>query len=55
MMASYHFPSAVFIVPAEKTLEPLKECAAKKVPAAVIASGGTRKWMNRGPAFRKKS
>jgi len=31
---------AVFIVPAEKTLEPLKECAAKKVPAAVIASGG---------------
>ncbi|MCX5918563.1 MAG: CoA-binding protein, partial [Deltaproteobacteria bacterium] len=31
---------AVFIVPAEKTLEPLKECAKKKVPAAVIASGG---------------
>ncbi len=31
---------AVFIVPAEKTLEPLKECAEKKVPAAVIASGG---------------
>jgi acetyltransferase len=31
---------AVFIVPAEKTLEPLKECAEKKVPAVVIASGG---------------
>src|SRR4030043_10996 len=31
---------AVFIVPAEKTLGPLKECAAKKIPAAVIASGG---------------
>jgi acyl-CoA synthetase (NDP forming) len=31
---------AVFIVPADKTLEPLKECAAKKIPAAVIASGG---------------
>ncbi len=31
---------AVFVVPAEKTLEPLRECAEKKVPAAVIASGG---------------
>jgi acyl-CoA synthetase (NDP forming) len=31
---------AVFIVPADKTLEPLKECAEKKIPAAVIASGG---------------
>ncbi len=31
---------AVFIVPAEKTMEPLKECAEKKVPAVVIASGG---------------
>ena len=31
---------AVFIVPAEKTLEPLRECAGKKVPAVVIASGG---------------
>ena len=31
---------AVFIVPADKTLEPLKECAAKRVPAVVIASGG---------------
>src|SRR4030042_1496542 len=31
---------AVFIVPAEKTLGPLKECAAKKILAAGIASGG---------------
>lgn len=31
---------AVFIVPAEKTLGPLRECAEKKIPAAVIASGG---------------
>jgi acyl-CoA synthetase (NDP forming) len=31
---------AVFIVPAEKTMEPLRECAEKGVPAAVIASGG---------------
>jgi len=31
---------AVFIVPAEKTLGPLQECAEKKVPAVVIASGG---------------
>ena len=31
---------AVFILPAEKTLEPLRECAKKNVPAVVIASGG---------------
>ncbi len=31
---------AVFIVPAEKTLEPLRECAAKRVPAVIISSGG---------------
>lgn len=31
---------AVFIVPAEKTLEPLRECAEKKVRAAIISSGG---------------
>ncbi|MBM4333537.1 MAG: hypothetical protein FJ117_20355 [Deltaproteobacteria bacterium] len=31
---------AVFIVPAEKTIEPLRECAEKKIPAAVIVSGG---------------
>ena len=31
---------AVFIVPAEKTLAPLKECAKKRVPAVIIASGG---------------
>jgi acetyltransferase len=31
---------AVFIVPAEKTLELLRECAEKKVPAVVIASAG---------------
>lgn len=31
---------AVFIVPAEKTLEPLRECAEKKVPAVIISSGG---------------
>jgi acyl-CoA synthetase (NDP forming) len=31
---------AVFVVPAEKTLEPLRECAEKRVPAVVIASGG---------------
>ena len=30
----------VFIVPAEKTLEPLRECAEKKIPAVVISSGG---------------
>ena len=30
----------VFIVPADKTLEPLRECAEKKVPAVVISSGG---------------
>ncbi len=31
---------AVFIVPAEKTLAPLRECAAKRVPAVIISSGG---------------
>ena len=31
---------AVLIVPAEKTLEALSECGAKKIPAAVISSGG---------------
>jgi len=31
---------AVLIVPAEKTLGPLQECAEKKIPAVVIASGG---------------
>ena len=31
---------AVFIVPADKTLGPLRECAEKKIPAVVIASGG---------------
>ncbi len=31
---------AVFIVPAEKTLSAVKECVEKKIPAAVIASGG---------------
>lgn len=31
---------AVFIVPAEKTLAPLQECAEKKVPAVIISSGG---------------
>lgn len=31
---------AVFIVPAGKTLEPLQDCAAKKVPAVIISSGG---------------
>jgi acyl-CoA synthetase (NDP forming) len=31
---------AVFIVPAEKTLPAVKDCVAKKIPAAVIASGG---------------
>ena len=31
---------AVFIVPAEKTLEPLRECAGKRIPAAVILSAG---------------
>ena len=31
---------AVFIVPAEKTLPALKDCVEKKIPAAVIASGG---------------
>jgi len=31
---------AVFIVPAEKTLPAVKECVEKRIPAAVIASGG---------------
>src|SRR5512137_496213 len=31
---------AVFIIPAEKTLSAIKDCAEKKIPAAVIASGG---------------
>ncbi|RPJ32917.1 MAG: CoA-binding protein, partial [Deltaproteobacteria bacterium] len=31
---------AVFIVPAEKTLPAIKDCIEKKIPAAVIASGG---------------
>jgi acyl-CoA synthetase (NDP forming) len=31
---------AVFIVPAERTLQPLRECAEKKIPAVVISSGG---------------
>lgn len=31
---------AIFIVPAEKTLAPLRECAEKKVPAVIISSGG---------------
>jgi acyl-CoA synthetase (NDP forming) len=31
---------AVLIVPAEKTLEALRECATKTIPAAVVSSGG---------------
>ncbi len=31
---------AVLIIPAEQTLSTVRDCAAKKVPAAVIASGG---------------
>jgi acyl-CoA synthetase (NDP forming) len=31
---------AVFIIPAEKTLSAIRDCAEKKIPAAVIASGG---------------
>ena len=45
---------AVFIVPAEKTLEPLRECAEKKVPAAVIASGGYAEVGGRGARLQEE-
>jgi len=45
---------AVFIVPAEKTLEPLKECAEKKVPAVVIASGGYAEVDNQGARLQEE-
>ena len=45
---------AVFIVPAEKTLEPLRECAEKKVPAAVIASGGYAEVDERGAKLQEE-
>ena len=45
---------AVFIVPADKTLEPLRECAEKKVPAAVIASGGYAEVDERGAKLQEE-
>jgi len=45
---------AVFIVPAEKTLEPLQECAEKKVPAVVIASGGYAEVGHQGARLQEK-
>ncbi|NWF57247.1 MAG: CoA-binding protein, partial [Syntrophaceae bacterium] len=45
---------AVFIVPAEKTLEPLRECAEKKVPAAVIASGGYAEVDEQGASLQEE-
>jgi acyl-CoA synthetase (NDP forming) len=45
---------AVFIVPAEKTLEPLRECAQKKVPAVVIASGGYAEVDQRGAKLQEE-
>ena len=45
---------AVFIVPAEKTLEPLRECAEKKIPAVVIASGGYAEVDERGAGLQEE-
>jgi acetate---CoA ligase (ADP-forming) len=39
---------AVFIIPAEKTLAAIRDCAEKKIPAAVIASGGYAEVDQRG-------
>jgi acetate---CoA ligase (ADP-forming) len=39
---------AVFIIPAEKTLPAIRDCAEKKIPAAVIASGGYAEVDQRG-------
>jgi len=44
---------AVFIVPAEKTLEPIRECAEKKVPAVVIASGGYAEVGHQGASLQE--
>jgi acyl-CoA synthetase (NDP forming) len=44
----------VFIVPAEKTLAPLKECAKKKVPAVVIASGGYAEVDEQGASLQEE-
>ena len=44
---------AVFIVPAEKTLGPLRECAEKKVPAVLIASGGYAEAGPEGAAIQR--
>ncbi|HYB21666.1 MAG TPA: CoA-binding protein [Thermodesulfobacteriota bacterium] len=44
----------VFIVPAEKTLEPLRECAEKKVPAVVISSGGYAEVDERGARLQEE-
>ncbi len=45
---------AAFIVPAEKTLEPLRECAEKRVPAAVISSGGYAEVDERGAKLQEE-
>jgi acyl-CoA synthetase (NDP forming) len=45
---------AVLIVPAEKTLEPLQDCAAKKVPAVVIASGWYAEVGDKGARLQEK-
>jgi len=45
---------AVFIVPAEKTLEPLRECAEKRIPAVVISSGGYAEVDHRGARLQEE-
>jgi acetate---CoA ligase (ADP-forming) len=45
---------AVFIVPAEQTLGPLRECAAKGVRAAVISSGGFAEVGDEGARMQEK-
>lgn len=45
---------AIFIVPAERTLEPLRECAEKKVPAVIISSGGYAEAGEAGASLQKQ-
>ena len=45
---------AVFIVPAEKTLSAVKDCVEKKIPAAVIASGGYAEVDQKGARLQKE-
>ena len=50
----YAIDLAVFIIPAEKTLKPFLECAEKKIPAAVISSGGYAEVDDRGAALQEE-